>query len=152
MKILDYFISFILGLIASFIGVLASIEYEKRKSKKEKRELQDEQWKTLNTIMYDVRDWASILKDNPYDIQYPERYISPQALFNKLSCDEIPIEYKDQVFEIACSLENIQYELSLQNPEPDSIKLWAELIYITAKELAKEKNPEKLKEISKKHK
>lgn len=61
----EYFISFILGLIASFIGVLASIEYEKRKSKKEKRELQDKQWKTLNKIMHDVQDWAYTLKDNP---------------------------------------------------------------------------------------
>lgn len=146
----EYFISFILGLIASFIGVLASIEYEKRKSKKEKRELQDKQWKTLNKIMHDVQDWAYTLKDNPNYIQYPERYISPQALFNKLSCDEIPIKYKDQVFEIACSLENIQYEISLQNPNPDNIKLLAELIYEIAKKLAKENNPEKIKELSKK--
>lgn len=138
--------SFVSGLIASILGVLITIKYENCRRTKEKKELQNRQWKSMNEIMYSVRDWAEMLMHDPTS-QYPNKYISPHALFNKLSCDEIPIEYRDYVFQMACAIIEIQYELSLQKPDLEIIKVEAKLIYTIAKDLAKKPNPDLFKNV-----
>lgn len=91
--------------------------------------------------MYEVRDWARDLEENPTSKKYPERYISPEALFNKLSCDEIPEKYISRVYEMARLMEILKYQISLQNPDLQDIKNKANVLGNLASELAREKNP-----------
>lgn len=134
-------ISIFCSFLSSIIGVFISIRYENYKIEKEKRKKENKQWDSFNKIMYEVRDWARDLEENPTSKKYPERYISPEALFNKLSCDEIPEKYISRVYEMARLMEILKYQISLQNPDLQDIKNKANVLGNLASELAREKNP-----------
>lgn len=136
----DYIISFIMGLITSIIGVFVSLRIDRFKREKEKEEKRNKQSEQLIKIMYDIRDWARTL-NCCNTLEYPERYVSSKALYNKLTCDEIPVEHRDLVFQIANVLDQIEYELGLPNPNPnpDTIRDISKIIGDIAQKLAKEK-------------
>lgn len=90
--------------------------------------------------MYQVRDWARDLEENPISSKYPERYISTESLFNKLSCDEMPEQYISIVYNMARSMEILKYQISLQNPDLQDIKNQANVLGNIASKLAREKN------------
>lgn len=134
-------ISIFCSFLSSIIGVFISIRYENHKIEKEKRKKENKQWDSFNKIMYEVRDWARDLEENPTSSKYPERYISTESLFNKLSCDEIPEKYISRVYEMARLMEILKYQISLQNPDLQDIKNKANVLGNKACELAREKNP-----------
>ncbi|MFT4445655.1 hypothetical protein [Parvimonas sp. G1967] len=140
-KHFELVISIFCSFLSSIIGVFISIRYENYKIEKEKRKKENKQWDSFNKIMYEVRDWARDLEENPTSKKYPERYISPEALFNKLSCDEIPEKYISRVYEMARLMEILKYQISLQNPDLQDIKNKANVLGNLASELAREKNP-----------
>lgn len=100
MNICEWIFSFILGVIASFIGVYVSIEYGKMIQNRKDKENQNIQWESLKKMMYDVRDWARTL-ENCLRKEVDSRsviFVSSMALYNKLACNEIPKQYRNDVY------------------------------------------------------
>ena len=141
MSISEIFISIGIGVLTSIIGVIISIRYEKRKEEKERKIRQNKQWESFNEVMYNIRDWArEIEKRGCSEI----RYVSSNQIYNKLACDEIPLNYRKDVFDIAVIIDEIKYMI-LSGTNEKTIKEQAGYLGDLACEYARKNNPEFLK-------
>ena len=141
MSVSELFISFVLGVLTSVIGVIISIRYEKRKEEKERKSRQNKQWESFNEVMYNIRDWARDIESRGCS---EIRFISSNQIYNKLACDEIPSEYRKDVFDIAILIDEIKYMI-LSGTDKKIIKEQAGDLGDLACEYARNKNPELLK-------
>lgn len=146
MNICEWIFSFILGVVASFIGVYVSIEYGKMIQNRKDKENQNIQWESLKKMMYDVRDWARTLETclrKEVDSRSVS-FVSAMALYNKLACNEIPKQYRNDVFEMAILIEEVQNGLLKSDKSKDYIDC-VSLIGDIACKLARDNNPDFLK-------
>jgi|GEM_PF-4781671 len=148
MEIYEWILSFVLGTVTSIIGVLISIKYNKTIQNKKEEENQNTQWESLQEVMYEVRDWAreleSYLKGNGK--RKYKKFVSAGALYNKLACNEIPKQYRKDIFDMAMLIEEIQNGLLLETDKNEEYITSVKTLGDIACELARKPNPNFLKE------